>query len=139
MIEKFSDYESVGFLSEEGRFNFIIKSAELKESQKGDPMWVFECESDHGKTTIYHSLATKARWSFNNLIKACLKMKTKEQIQKFQCDYQEIGQQLVGKRFIGVVEEDTYEKPVKVPNDDGTFRDDVDVRTSYKITSYEIE
>lgn len=138
MKEKFSDYESVGFLSKEGKFVFTIKSAELKESKSGDPMWVFEAESEQGKTTIYHSLAPKARWSFNNLIAACFRL-SKEEKKTLELDYEEVGQELVGKTFVGVVEEDCYEKAVKVPQDDGTFKDDIEVRVSYKITSYEME
>ena len=138
MKEKFSDYESVGYLSEEGKFLFKVKNAELKESKNGDPMWVFEVEAEEGKSTIYHSLAPKARWSFNNLIKACFRMRTKEQIKAFECDYETIGQELVGKTFLGNVEEDVYTKIVKRPTDDGEFVEDEEERVSYKITSYEI-
>ena len=138
MVEKFSDYESVGFLSEEGDFVFEVKSAELKESKGGNPMVVLECESDHGKTTIYHSLDPKARWSYNNLIKACLKLDTKEKINAFECDYQTIHNQLIGKKFLGTVEADTYVKDIKIPLDDGTFEDGKEEKTSYKIKSYEI-
>lgn len=138
MKEKFADYEGTEFLSKEGKFLFEITSAELKDSKNGDPMWVFGAKSDEGQTTLYHSLNPKARWSFNNLIKACLRMRTKEQIKSFECDYETIGQELVGKTFIGNVEEDTYEKPIKRLNDDGEFVNDVELRTSYKVTSYEI-
>ena len=65
-------------------------------------------------------------------------MRTKEQIKAFECDYEEIGQQLVGKTFIGNVEEDSYTKIVKRPTDDGEFIEDEEERVSYKITSYEI-
>lgn len=138
MVEKFSDYESVGFLSEEGDFEFEIKNAELKDSKNGEPMVVFECESDHGKTTIYHSLNPKARWSYNNLIKACLKLDTKEKINNFELDYQTVHNQLLGKKFLGHVEAETYIKPVKIPLDDGTFEDSEEEKTSYKIKHYEI-
>lgn len=139
MIEKFSDYESVSFLDREGEFVFTIKTYELKDSAKtGTPMAVFEVESDAGKTTIYHSLNPKARWSYNNLIKACLKLDTPEKIRAFECDYETIGKDLVGKQFLGRVEEEVYSKPVKVPQDDGTFEDGIEEKTSYKIKSYGI-
>lgn len=136
MVEKFSDYESVGFLSKEGEFEFEITDYELKDSKNDNMMAVFNVKSDEGQSTIYHSLNPKARWSYNNLIKACLKLNTKEKINSFSCDYETIGNELVGKKFIGVVEEQTYEKQVKIPLDDGTFEDGVEEKTSYKIVSY---
>lgn len=136
MVEKFSDYESMKYLDREGEFEFVVKNYELKDSSKGTPMAVFEVESEEaGKTTIYHSLNPKARWSYNNLIKACLKL-TAEKAKTFELDYETIGQQLVGKRFIGVVECDVYDKVVKVPNDDGTFSEVIEQKDSYKIVSY---
>lgn len=138
MIEKFSDYESVGFLNEAGEFVFKITEYELKDSKSGEPMAVFSAESDHGKTTIYHSLNTKARWSYNNLIKCCLQLNSREKIEAFECDYQTIGQSLVGKSFIGVVEQDTYTKQIKVMRDDGTFDDGVEEKVSYKIKQYKM-
>lgn len=138
MKEKFADYESVGFLKEEGEFLFTIEKAELKESKNGNPMWVLECKSDEGQTTLYHSIEPKARWSFNNLIKACLGLRTKEQIKAFECDYETIGQDIVGCQFIGVVEEESYTKVVKRMTDDGEFVEDEEERTSYKVTSYKI-
>ena len=135
MIEKFSDYESVGFLSQEGEFEFEVMDYELKEGKSG-PMAVFNVKSDAGQSTIYHSLNAKARWSYNNLIKACLKLNTKEKIEAFSCDYETIGHELVGKKFIGTVKEETYQKQVKVPLDDGTFEDGVEEKISYKIIAY---
>ena len=135
MVEKFSDFEGMGFLSEEGEFEFEITSAELKDSKAGTPMAVLEAKSEAGQTTLYHSLVEKARWSYNRLIAACLNL-TAEQKKTFELDYQTIGQQLIGKKFIGVVEEDVYEKPIKRMLDDGTFEDDVEVKTSYKIKEY---
>lgn len=135
MIEKFSDYEGQQYLNEEGEFEFEIKNYELKDSKSGSPMAVFEVSSDHGTTTIYHSLSPKARWSYNNLIKACLKL-SPEDVKGFECDYELIGKDLVGKKFIGEVECQTYEKEVKVPQDDGTFVDSVETKESYKIVSY---
>ena len=135
MVEKFNDYEGTGYLNEEGEFEFEITSAELKESKSGTPMVVLEAKSDHGMTTLYHSLIEKARWSYNRLIAACLQL-TAEQKKTFELDYQTIGQQLIGKKFIGVVEEDCYEKPVKKMLDDGTFVDDVEIKSSYKVKEY---
>ena len=138
MIEKFSDYESVGFLSEAGEFEFEIKDYELKDSKAGDPMAVFQVESDHGKTTLYHTLGSKARWSYNNLIKACLKLDTKEKIEAFECDYETIGRDLIGKKFIGVVEHETYTKQIKITKEDGTFADSTEEKDSYKIKEYKM-
>lgn len=136
MKEKFSDYEGALYLAEEGEFNFEITNAELTDSKKGDPMWKFEVKANEGQSTIYHTLNPKARWSFNNLIKACLHLNTREKIESFECDYETIGQELVGKHFIGVVEAENYQKEVKKPLDDGTFENTVETRTSYKIKSY---
>jgi hypothetical protein len=138
MVEKFSDYESVGFLSKAGEFVFEVKEYELKDSKAGDPMAVFTVESCEGKTTLYHTLSQKARWSYNNLIKACLKLDTKDKIEAFECDYQTIGRDLIGKKFIGVVEHETYTKQIKIPQDDGTFVDGVEEKDSYKIKSYKM-
>lgn len=136
MVEKFSDYESVEFLSKEGEFEFEVMDYELKDSKNDNLMAVFNVKSDEGQSTIYHSLNPKARWSYNNLIKACLKLNTKEKINSFSCDYETIGNELVGKKFIGTVKEETYQKQVKVPLDDGTFQDGVEEKTSYKIVEY---
>lgn len=136
MIEKFSDYEGAGFLSQEGKFEFEVMDYELKDSKSGTPMAVFNVKSDAGQSTIYHSLNAKARWSYNNLIKACLKLNTKEKIETFSCNYETIGRDLVGKNFIGTVKEETYQKQVKVPLDDGTFEDGVEEKISYKIIAY---
>ena len=138
MIEKFSDYEGAAYLSEEGEFEFEITSCELKDSKNGNPMVVFEAKSKAGQTTLYHSLNPKARWSYNRLIKACLKLDTAEKIEAFECDYETIGRDLVGKKFIGVVERETYEKEIKRALDDGTFADDVEVRESYKVKDYKM-
>lgn len=134
MVEKFNDYEGGGFLSESGRFVFEITNAELTDSKKGDPMWVFEVKSNKGCSKIYHSLSPKARWTFNKLIKACMKDKTPEEL-----DYFTYGQTLVGKTFIANVNEEAYDKEVKVPNDDGTFSSTTETRTSYKIDTQSYE
>lgn len=137
MIEKFSDYESVGFLNKEGDFDFVVKSAELTESKSGNLMVKFEVESKiAGKSTLYHTLDPKARWSYNNLIKACLNLDTPEKIESFECDYQTIHNDLVGKHFIGHVVIDSYTKEVKVPLDDGTFETTEETVDTYKIKSY---
>lgn len=137
MKEKFSDYESAGFLQQEGEFVFEVKDYELKESKAGKPMAVLTVESEEaGKATLYHSLEPKARWSYNNLIKACLKLDTPEKIKAFELDYETIGRELIGTRFIGTVEAQSYTKTTKVPNDMGTFDEKEETATSYKIVSY---
>ena len=137
MVEKFSDFEGAGFLSKAGKFVFEVMNAELKDSKAGTPMVVLEVKSDEGQSTIYHSLNVKARWSYNNLIKACLNLDTKEKIQAFECDYELIHNELIGKKFVGVVECQMYDKEVKKPLDDGTFETTVEQKESYKIVSYE--
>lgn len=137
MVEKFSDFESAGFLNKEGKFVFEVVSAELKMSNAGNEMVVLECKSDEGQTTLYHSLSTKARWSYNNLIKACLNLDTKEKIEAFECDYQLIHNDLIGKKFMGTVECQTYEKTVKKPLDDGTFEEAVETKESFKVVQYD--
>ncbi len=137
MVEKFSDYESAGFLSKEGDFEFEITSYELKDSKRGEPMAVFTAKSEAGQTTIYHSLNPKARWSYNNLIKCCLRLDTKEKIAAFECDYETIGNQLIGKKFMGHVEAQEYQQDVKVPLDDGTFETTTVTKQNYKIIDYD--
>lgn len=136
MVEKFSDYEGGGFLNQVGNFKFEVLDYELKDSAKGNAMAVFNVKSDAGTTTLYHVLSPKARWSYNNLIKACLRLVTKEQILSFQCDYETIGNDLLGKEFMGEVVCEKYEKEIKKPNDDGTFETAVEIKDSYKIKSY---
>lgn len=136
MVEKFSDFEGNGYLEQEGEFVFEIKEAELKDSKAGTPMVVLTAKSDEGQTTLYHSLNPNARWSYNKLIKACLNLDTKEKIEKFECDYQLIHNDLIGKKFIGVVEAQAYDKVVKKPLDDGTFEESIESKTSYKVVDY---
>lgn len=138
MVEKFSDYEGSQFLDKEGEFVFEITSYELSKSKAGNTMAVFEAKSEAGSTKLYHSLNPKARWSYNGLIKACMKLDTPEKVAAFECDYELIGRDLVGKKFIGVVECEPYKKEIKRPNDDGTFTDDVETRESYKVKSYKM-
>ena len=136
MIEKFSDYESTQYLEEEGDFVFEVTDYELTDSASGEfQVAKFTVKCDDGILTLRHSLNPKARWSYNNLIRACLHL-TKEQAKTFELDYAAIGQQLVGKKFIGTVEAQTYEKNIKKPLDDGTFEDAIEVRTGYKIIQY---
>ena len=136
MVEKFSDYEGTKFLDKEGTFEFEVMDYELKDSKNGTPMAVFNVKSEAGSSTIYHSLNPKARWSYNNLIKACLNLNTPEKVNSFECDYETIGNSLVGKKFVGVVECQQYEKEVKVPQDDGTFLTTTETKDSYKIIEY---
>lgn len=137
MIEKFSDFESVGYLEQEGTFVFEITEAELKDSSKGEPMVVLTAKSDVGQTTLYHSLNVKARWSYNNLIKACLNLNTREKINAFECDYECIHNELIGKKFVGVVKSESYTKTTKKATDDGTFEDVEEEKISYKIKEYQ--
>ena len=137
MVEKFSDYEGTQWLAEEGEFVFEITECEMKDSAKGEPMAVLTAKSDKGQTTIYHSLNPKARWSYNNLIKACFKL-TPETVKTFELDYMTVGQDLVGKKFLGIVECQKYDKVVKKPNDDGTFSESVETKDSYKIVQYDM-
>lgn len=136
MIEKFSDYESVGFIDKEGEFEFTIEKYELKDSKNSEyPLCVFEVTSEAGKATIYHSLNPKARWSYNNLIAACLKLSDKQK-KELELDYETFGNSLVGHNFIGLVEAQSYEKEVKIMLDDGTFETRMEDRTTYKIVQY---
>lgn len=135
MIEKFSDYEG-GFLNCEGEFIFEIKEAEIKQSKKGDDMVELQAKCSQGITTLRHSLLPKARWSYNNLIKACLHLNTPEKIAAFECDYHTIHNQLIDKTFIGTVKEERYMKEVKTPLDDGTFATEQVPSVSYKVVNY---
>lgn len=135
MIEKFSDYEGNQYLSKEGQFEFEITDAELADSKKGTPMVVITLKSEEGSTKVYHSLEPKARWSYNNLIRAALAL-TNEQAKNFELDYQIVHQQLIGKKILGDVTADKYIKEVKKPNDDGTFTTTNEEKTSYKVVSY---
>lgn len=135
MKEKFSDYEG-GFIQEEGEFEFTITDAELKQSKKGDDMVELTAKCAVGQTILRHSLLPKARWSYNNLIKACLHLNTKEKIEAFECDYQTIHQQLIGTSFKGVVEAQEYMKETKVALDDGTFETVSTPSISYKVVQY---
>lgn len=135
MKEKFSDYEG-GFLQQEGEFIFEITDAEIKQSKKGDDMVEITAKCPAGTTVLRHSLLPKARWSYNNLIKACLHLNTPEKIESFECDYHTIHNDLIGKKFVGDVIAEKYNKEVKTMNDDGTFDTQYVPSISYKVVSY---
>lgn len=140
MVEKFSDTLSAGFLSQEGEFVFEITDCELREGPKG-VMAVLGVKSDAGTSTLYHSLSSKAKWSYANLVKACYNLDTQDKINSFAphdggIDYELIGNDMIGKKFLGIVECQQYEKEIKIPNDDGTFTNGVETKDSYKIIEY---
>lgn len=134
MKEKFADYEGAGYLEKEGEFVFTVDEAELTESKAGDPMWKFTMKSPEGMGMVYHSLAKNARWSLNRLIAACLNL-TPEQKATFELDYETVGQDLIGHKFIATVKRDTYIKESKRPTADGRFEDVTEEKVSYKIDS----
>lgn len=138
MVEKFMDYEGTQYISEEGTFVFTIENAELMDSKNGTPMWKFDVKAPEGSSTIYHSLNPKARWSFNNLIKACMHLDTAEKREQFTLDYETIGRDLIGTTFLGTVEKQVYTKEVKILQDDGTFKDGFEEKESYKIVKYDM-
>lgn len=131
MIEKFDDYEGTQFLNEEGIFVFEITAAELKEG-KDYPYIEFTCKSDAGTTTLMKSLSPKARWSYNRLIKAC-----KGANRPTELDYETYHTNLIGDKFLGTVEAQSYTKIVKQPKDDGTFEESEQKKISYKIVNEE--
>lgn len=135
MLEKFSDYEGGAFINEEGTFRFQITSYEMRVAKSGADMAVFSVMSDHGGLTIYHSLDKAARWSYNNLIRAC-KHITPEMAKSYELDYETIGKELVGTWFVGVVKAEQYTKQSKVVREDGTFESVDEIATSYKIKKY---
>lgn len=118
---------------------FEVKSYELKDSKAGNPMAVFTVESKlEGQSTLYFALTDKARWKYNNFIKACLhnELDTPEKIAKFEWDYAVDGKRLVGKKFIGTVVVEKYDKEVKKPLDDGTFDTVIETTDSYHIDKF---
>lgn len=132
MKEKFADYEGNGYIDKAGEFVFMVDEAELTDSKAGGLMWKFNMKALEGMTTVYHSLNKNARWSFNKLIKACLNL-TAEQAAEFELDYETIGQDLIGHKFIATVKEETYIKETKRPTADGRFEDVTEEKVSYKI------
>ena len=136
MIESMKDFEGKQFLNSTGKYVFEIKTYNLDKSSDGESLIaVFEAESDAGTTTIRHSLKPNARWSYNNLIKAVKKL-TAEEVKKYRLDYETIGQELIGGKFVGDVVCETYDKEISIPNEDGTFTRTIEKRESYKIRSY---
>lgn len=137
MIEKFSDYEGSAFLSEAGTFEFTVEDAEVTESKSGNTMVKFTFKCDKGTTNAYHVLSPNARWTYNKLIAAALKL-TEEQKKTFELDYETVHNQLLGKTFWADVTEDSYEREIKKPMPDGTYETGIEMRVSYKIdtTSY---
>ena len=131
------DYEGTQYISEEGTFIFTVKDAEIKDSKAGNPMVVFTVQSDHGQATLYFPLTDKAKWKYNKFIKACLKFDTVEKYRNFELDYELIHNDLIGTKFLGTVECESYEKTVKVPTDDGRFETKIEDSISYKITDFD--
>lgn len=132
MVEKFSDYEGTQFINQEGSFLFEVMDAELKQSKTGNPMIVFNVKAQEGSSTLYFSLAPKARWKYNQFIKAC--MNPPEEL-----DYETFHNQLVGCHFIGVVVHDYFTTTEKVPTPDGRFIEREVEKDSYKIERFERE
>ena len=139
MIEKFSDFESAKYLDKAGTFVFTVKNYELKESKTGNPMAVFTVEAAEGTSTLYFPIIDSCKWKYNIFIKACLyeKLNTPEKVANFTLDYDTIGRELIGKKFVGTVDEDSYTKEIKVPNADGTFSTQEEIKVSYKVTAFE--
>lgn len=134
MVEKFSDYESKSYLQQEGKFTFTVDNAELTVSRAGNEMVVFDVSCDEGNMKLYMSLDVKARWKYNHFIAACLKL-TKEARRNFELDYETIHNQLIGKKFEGIVESRQYDKEEKV-NVDGLFETRVVTKTTYGINEF---
>lgn len=136
MKEKFMDFEGTQWLEQAGEFKFEVKEAEVKDSNAGNPMVVITVQAAEGQSTLYFSLSPKARWKYNNFIKACLKLDHISKYKDLEIDYETIHQSLIGKEFIGTVEADVYEKKTKVPTDDGRFEEKVEEKISYKIVAF---
>lgn len=136
MKEKFSDFEGMEWLAEEGEFLFEVTDCELKDAKEG-PCAVITAKCDKGIVTIRHSLSPKARWSYNKLIKCCLNLNTREKIDAFELDYETVGNDLIGKKFMGIVECQPYKKTVKKLQEDGTFDEVLETKESYKIIEYD--
>ena len=136
MVEKFSDYESTMYLSEPGTYIFTVKNAELKDSKNGNLMVEVTCSCDDGELRSWFSLSPKARFKYNNFIAACLKL-TREQRRCYELDYETIHNELIGKKFIGTVEEDTYEKPIKAMTEDGRFEERIEEKHVLRIARFD--
>lgn len=130
------DFEGEKWLDQEGQFEFEVKDAELKMSSAGNEMIVFNVQAPEGKSTLYFSLNEKARWKYNNFIKACLKLDHISKIKNFELDYHTIHNDLIGKHFIGTVIKDFYVKETKVPTADGLYETKEEEKTSYKVEQF---
>lgn len=135
MVEKFDDFEGQNFLDKEGTFIFEVEDYELQPSKNGgydNAVFTFKC--DDGTIRQWHSLNPKARWTYNKLIKACMKDKTPKEL-----DYSTFGNELIGKKFKADVELQCYDTEVKVPRDDGTYESKIVTKENLKVvsTSYE--
>ena len=130
MVEKFSDYEGTAYINQEGSFVFEVMGAELKQSKSGNPMVVFDVKAAEGTSSLYFSLAPKARWKYNSFIKACITPPA-------ELDYETFHNELIGKTFVGNVIHDYYVTTEKVPTGDGRFMDREVEKSSYKIDSFE--
>ena len=120
MLEKFSKYEQSQYVNQEGEFVFEITNAELTQSKNGSDMVKFDVESDAGKASLYIFLNQNARWNYNKFIKACVYPNRAPEM----LDYYTYHTQLIGKKFVGVVEMETYETA------------DGDTKEIYRITNY---
>lgn len=138
MKEKFANYEQGLYLQSEGTFKFTITSYELTTSAAGNDMAMFEVSSEEGDSKLYFPLTPKAKWKYNQFIKAILhdQLDTNAKIKAFELDYETIGRELIGKTFLGDVESETYQRETKIPNPDGTFRTVVEDKVAYKIVGY---
>ena len=133
MVEKFIDNEGAQFLQKPGKYEFVIDSAELRDTANGDSkMVVFNLKCDEGTIRVYHSLKPQAKWTYNNLIKAALNL-TPEQRRTLELDYETFHQQLIGHHVIADVIEDYYTKTVKKPLDDGTFEEAQEETVTLKV------
>lgn len=127
------DNEGNQFLQKPGTYEFVIDSAELKDTASGDSkMVMFTLKCDEGSIRVYHSLKPQAKWTYNNLIKAALNL-TPEERKTLELDYETFHQQLIGKHVIATVIEDYYVKTVKKPLDDGTFEEAEEEQVTLKV------
>ena len=130
------DFEGAQWIEQAGEFEFEVKEAEVKDSSAGNPMVEITVQAPEGQSKLYFSLSPKARWKYNNFIKACLKLDHISKYKDLEIDYETIHQSLIGKHFIGTVICDSYEKKTKVPTDDGRFEEKIEEKISYKIDSF---
>lgn len=101
----FSKVEDGGkFLSNEGDYTFTITSYEKGESsKKGTPYHRFHCVTVDGETTRFDLFITdKAMWRYKALLKAVGAPTDRVM------NIDELPEKLVGKEFVGVVKEESY-------------------------------